>query len=82
MAESEAGAFVRVQIVFRVGANQLDNPKAIYRMSVTERDRLVTELVRNPDGGIGVYDAEFTEIGQRSQPRKLLLRFVDVLYIG
>lgn len=52
-----------------------------YTISVSELDRLAKNFADSHDPNtarLGVYDV----IDQHGKPRKLMLRFADVLYIG
>lgn len=82
---SESAGDVTVRIVFRTGASQLENRVATYRMTTTERDRLIAECAGGHDASHGTYDARYIDPKQPSQPSqpcRLFLCFGDVLYIG
>lgn len=70
---------VSVRIVFKVGVAPASEIAIEYGMSPAERDRLMQDAASGTAGS-GVYDA--TTWTDPARPRKLFLRFADVLYIG
>ena len=67
---------MEIVIVFRPTQGQKDAERTEYTISRAERDRLVREMTENPMS-IGAFDAWWGK-----SPRKLVLRFSDILYIG
>jgi len=76
---TDPNANVQVRIVFKVSVAPASEIAVEYGMSPTERDRLMQDATGG-SAASGVYDA--TTWTDPARPRKLFVRFADVLYIG